>query len=531
MIIQCSQCKTKFKLDDSRIKGASAKVRCARCKHIFTVTKEEATLPQADIVAAFEQTPEFEAPTSDNAFTQQQEKPAPETPLESPDNQPETPDVASDTFAFATDQIVFGDVDFGFDAAETPKKETPEPSFPADESESFEQTPEFETPISDSPFAQQQEEPEPYSPFDSSDDQPETPDATFDTSTFATSEIVFGDAGFGFNAAETSKEETPESPFSSHETDSFVFDQPTQAAPDETTEDPFGMSAALEEPSETEEEIPGAFGADFSAKEIDFNTEFSSDVTQEQEKPEETTSETDFSFDALSADAQPPAETPTTSVSLDPPSPSFSELPEMGEEVVLSEDIYGEDLPPLSISSRRKSSSSTKLIVLAIVIVVLALGYFGKNFFKGVYNDLYKKIAPTTQQSEGRILLRSINAEFVNNSNTGNELLVINGEAVNEFSTPRGLLQVKGILYGANDHILGAQTAYCGNPLSSEQLKTFPLRAIETAMNQQTGPTLANIEVKPGEAVPFTIVITPVPETAESFGVEVVGSQTIPDNN
>ena len=37
MIIQCEQCRTKFKLDDSKVADKSIKVRCARCRHVFTV--------------------------------------------------------------------------------------------------------------------------------------------------------------------------------------------------------------------------------------------------------------------------------------------------------------------------------------------------------------------------------------------------------------------------------------------------------------------------------------------------------------
>jgi predicted Zn finger-like uncharacterized protein len=46
MIITCASCLTKFNLDDSKISGKGAKVRCSRCQHIFNVapppeTKEE----------------------------------------------------------------------------------------------------------------------------------------------------------------------------------------------------------------------------------------------------------------------------------------------------------------------------------------------------------------------------------------------------------------------------------------------------------------------------------------------------------
>src|SRR6185369_17745778 len=41
MIIQCEKCQTKFRLDDSRVTDKGVKVRCTRCKHVFTVKKAE----------------------------------------------------------------------------------------------------------------------------------------------------------------------------------------------------------------------------------------------------------------------------------------------------------------------------------------------------------------------------------------------------------------------------------------------------------------------------------------------------------
>jgi predicted Zn finger-like uncharacterized protein len=40
MIIQCDNCSTKFRLDDSRITEAGVRVRCSRCSHTFIVRKE-----------------------------------------------------------------------------------------------------------------------------------------------------------------------------------------------------------------------------------------------------------------------------------------------------------------------------------------------------------------------------------------------------------------------------------------------------------------------------------------------------------
>ena len=42
MVIQCPECTTRFKLSDEKIKPEGVKVRCAKCRHIFTVVPEAA---------------------------------------------------------------------------------------------------------------------------------------------------------------------------------------------------------------------------------------------------------------------------------------------------------------------------------------------------------------------------------------------------------------------------------------------------------------------------------------------------------
>ena len=41
MVIQCSECQTRFKLADDKLKPGGIKVRCAKCKHVFTVEAAE----------------------------------------------------------------------------------------------------------------------------------------------------------------------------------------------------------------------------------------------------------------------------------------------------------------------------------------------------------------------------------------------------------------------------------------------------------------------------------------------------------
>jgi hypothetical protein len=119
--------------------------------------------------------------------------------------------------------------------------------------------------------------------------------------------------------------------------------------------------------------------------------------------------------------------------------------------------------------------------------------------------------------------VRAVNGFFVKNRQAG-DLLVITGEAVNGFGKPRAAIKVKGMVYGANGQVLATKSAYCGNPLTKEQLAGMPLEKIEAAMANQFGDSLANLEVAPGKAIPFVIVIAQPPAEAKEYGVEPEGS-------
>jgi hypothetical protein len=245
-----------------------------------------------------------------------------------------------------------------------------------------------------------------------------------------------------------------------------------------------------------------------------------------------------FSFDAPGETAitppQPTAAAPSAALpvqpepvqpaatEMKPPGPAISLATEpdtAGSELVSPEPAQ-EELPPLSIPSRRKSSSLLKaLVALLVLAMVGAAAFYGK--------DLYPKLKQMIAPESGKIQLRSISTSFIRNTTTGSELLVISGEAVNGFTTPRSSLQVKGMVYGDKGQVLASKNAYCGNPLSAQQLASMPLDAIELAMANQVGSGLSNLEVAPGKALPFTVVIAMVPEGAKNIGIVPAGSQAL----
>ncbi|MBW2708483.1 MAG: zinc-ribbon domain-containing protein [Deltaproteobacteria bacterium] len=52
MVIQCESCRTEFKLDESLLKKEGSKVRCSRCRHVFTAYPSPPVLPDETVESA-----------------------------------------------------------------------------------------------------------------------------------------------------------------------------------------------------------------------------------------------------------------------------------------------------------------------------------------------------------------------------------------------------------------------------------------------------------------------------------------------
>ncbi len=58
MIVQCEQCMAKYRLQESRIPGERAKVKCSRCQHIFLFSKEKPSQQEPSIQLSLEEGPD-----------------------------------------------------------------------------------------------------------------------------------------------------------------------------------------------------------------------------------------------------------------------------------------------------------------------------------------------------------------------------------------------------------------------------------------------------------------------------------------
>lgn len=399
MVISCPECSTRFRVDESKIPAQGAKIRCARCKHVFAVSP-----PAPEPELTLDETPAA-APAA----------PAPEPAPEAPPAQESAPtEPATEGF----DSSAPDDSDFGFDDFDAP---------------------EVGAGVNDE--------------FDPSALDNEDADADDDDFSFGDD---YGNVSLGDSAEESAEEE----PFS------------------------FGDPVA--------------------------------DSSPEPEKPK---AQEEFSF----SPAEPPA------AQEDPLADSFSEDGSLNDMSMPPAEEGTSDLspPPAKKSSGRNPLSIVILFILVLILAILIAG--GVLVWKNGPGGLEQLIAnltgqPVVTEVEGDIRLANLQGSFINNRKEG-ELFVIRGVAINDRSEAQAAIQVKGIIFDKGGKQLLQKTIFCGNPISDNDLRKLPYSKMEEMMGNQFGESLANLNVTPGQSIPFTIVFRKLPKTLSEFVVEVADSK------
>lgn len=549
MIVQCEACQTRFRLADEKVKPGGIKVRCSKCKEVFTVIPPEpepvedtVDFDSSNMEKLTENVPDDVAPDSerlqaDSPEQKEQPTPPPEsyTSQASEASKQADSDELADNFFFADtslpEEAIFdeagedrasagtdfstGDVPPEDHADEEPSDfdvasaEVTEPGGPIDFNFSEEEEPASKTTEMTGSAFSTEESTEP-SEFSFEDTAAESREQD------GTGEFSFDDEGEGstFNFGQAEDETTPAATQKYSEPGEFSFD------------DDDSVSAWSEEPSGDE--------TSFSFEEAGFDTD------NDLEKNSLSTSyaeglqfgEIDFASDdesgspSFQSDDDFPKATMPLKMETGASSLSQSSAPPPPRN-------HDDEPLPAPPPAAKKSSLSRILLLLVLLLLILggAAGYLFMQ--EGALNlNTIARYLPFLQEYIGespvgspgdRIGITIIDSSYVNGQ--AGQMLVIQGAAVNNHSTTRSAITVKGVLLDATGQPLLQQTVFCGNKLENSALKSMSFAAIEEAMNNQFGDGLSNMNVSAGATIPFTIVFRNLPTSIASINVEVVDSK------
>jgi len=147
--------------------------------------------------------------------------------------------------------------------------------------------------------------------------------------------------------------------------------------------------------------------------------------------------------------------------------------------------------------------------------------YVGKLCLEETGGD---KEAPPGESPADRvrnIVLKNVKQYYVANEKTGN-LFVVEGKAVNQFTTPKERIKVEVVLYDGTGNVLTSQAFLCGNLLSQFQLQVQTRPEIEEGLKSEVGVLSNNTFIRPGSSTPFMAVFFDPPTGVKEFLVKVV---------
>jgi predicted Zn finger-like uncharacterized protein len=516
MVIQCPECRTRFRFPDERMKPEGVKVRCARCMHIFLAhhpaqEHPQSTEPQNVSPALFgaagafpgeknsaaerwtaDSTAEEEQPLrSSSAFTAEAT-----SDLEGYSPEPAVSDEEDDSaeadFAIETPEgLVFADPVLNDHVEENILKDPNHAQGPDSEDmlvEGFDNDTTEEDPFASGGGTTDEAPGDDHLSFDQEPEADDEETFSFDTPNGGDDEFLF--------------DQSPEGALNGD----FDFGQNDSADP---TED-FGFG---EDPRDGID--PFAFSPQRSSSdsfELEGNTAVDSFFDSEDQR-------------------NPP--TGGNHLTASPPEPIIPR-PIVAPEPVNTGESYREPRPdsmpaPPAAPVKKKRSSMGSLLTLVLILLLGLVGFAGYVIWQGGPEEMVRILDRAGVQAvppaaAGQIRLNDLRSFFVQNDETG-QLFVISGQAINDFQQSRSAIAIKGVLYGPQGEALLQQTVFAGNPMMEDELRQSSFPALEEKMNNQFGESLSNLNIAPGKSIPFTIVFKELPENLAEFTVEIADSR------
>jgi len=177
---------------------------------------------------------------------------------------------------------------------------------------------------------------------------------------------------------------------------------------------------------------------------------------------------------------------------------------------------------------KRKGGSLKKKILLAGVAAVLILAVVALVFWSGGSIPPFMNKSPATVPPKPVVTITdSVQAYYLENVHSG-QVLVIEGEVLNESSTPVSFVMIEGKLFNSKDTVAQIQRCYVGNSFTRKEITNLNLSEIQERMMNREGKNLKNVRIPPAGKAPFMLVFHNLPEvsTLSNYSVNVISSKS-----
>ncbi len=542
MVITCEECSTRFNLDESLLKEEGSKVRCCRCRHVFTVFPPLTPIPLED------------APPQDTPLDKENSAYSPAAELDE-----FTLDSELDLgFSVDPDELTLDD-----DLKDPPNSGTAQAEESFDLDDALDDNDDFflDDDLELDGNQNQDTDSEPSDPIDSLDMDDNSGKLVLD------GEIDFDDEFEleleDYGDLDLSPSDSPSGDSNSDLDLDFNLDMEMDPLPPEPArETDLDMDGPQEEP---ELEFDLDMDGPQEEPELEFDLDMESlspernaPATQQDELEEEINlAEFDEVLEADENDLE--MELPeqlADDMSLD--TPGTIDPPEDGQ-LIGEEDMADPDPeereketlltarekltetaiapPPLDFGIQEEFKKPVKIgkpVTAILLLAILALAAYSASIFYGIkipyiptvnipfLSDFLKPAPPVPVPVNLAPDKKSVNGRFVTNTTAGT-LFVITGSVTNTSKEICSHIKIKGILITRDKVKAKDKTVFCGNLIDEDQLKSGDMNQINALLARETGNNLSNVNIQPGRSIPFMVVFSDLPENLENFTVNVDG--------
>lgn len=545
MIIECPACRTRFRLDETKIRGRGARVRCRRCGEGIVVMKPEGeprvspaepadrmldlaaaireptgkppqAAPPAPAVPPREPEPAFPAEAAPAAEAQAEAAPPVPESAPEPGSQPAAEPAAPEPSPFAepasSPRMPEDEVDLAFDrllagsagegaippgeektveerpaAGAAPAPEAPPPAFA--EGVAAPSAPGLAPGVAEPPeppgpaIAFAEEERIAFAPEEPAPPQAETPEGR-------PFEIMHG-------LEEQMREgDTPAAGAEAPAPEPHVYGLIEEGFLREEKEDSYDISAALQARPDIglAEEVSPAAPAEPLAKEAS-----RADVLQEE-------------LTTMGTAASRLAE--------GEPSARLVEPPAVARPPVLSRPEGRIAAAPPKPAAGRPFVSGLIALFLVLAAGGAWLGFTesGQETLRGFLAQAESWL-PGKRKAAPAYAVSNVIGYYETGARAG-KLFVIKGQVTNVSHARKHGIQVVATLLDARGMAVARQAVYAGNALSGDFLRQSPREKIEGELSNPVGRNLQNIDIPPGKAMPFTAVFFDAPDGIDAYRLE-----------
>ena len=540
MIIECQACRARFQLDESRIKGKGARIRCRKCGESIIVMKSDipptppsppAAKDLFDLRAILD-APEKKAARSsrdevDTAFDKifspepetgpgaSREEKVPAPPEEkAPEEFTQEPEEPRGTRAHLSREAV----DTAFDEL---LREDPEPEMISPKpAESALPRDEFDAALESPLFAKADHEPPPSPETDEPAPDRGFPDAPFSREPEKEEELLLPEKSEEIGPPDRSIEEVFRTPQPEKEGSEPAREPLTPLELDESTSEYLRMNGVAAEPvmpldiserlDETPHWSPGEemASADVAPEPIPrIEGAPSSRMGAIQEELADLAEKRRRQEEARSLVPPPPAPPPQI-----PPleTPSLT-LPEVER--------------PQAAAQRLPTAPSRRITLLVLLLLTLA----GAGAYLAILDpeleslhSIFSAVEYFRSGGEKPVQAYKVGnlAGFYETGGKAGKRFVIKGMVTYQGPGRTSGIRVRAELLDKRNQTIAEKTTYAGNIITA--LDSADREQIETAMANRFGDKLSNMDIPPGHSVSFMVVFFDPPEGVEEYRVEAM---------